>query len=61
VLLAAERMRMRYPTIATAEVDPREIVQVGVFDAQERRVILSERPDAISFWVDLSDPDELQA
>ena len=61
VLQATERMRMRYPTVATSQVDPREVIQVGVYDPEERRVILSERPDAFTYWVDLSDPKELQA
>jgi hypothetical protein len=61
VLQAAARMRARYPTKGTSLVDPRELIQVGVYDPIAKRVTLSERPEAITFWVDLSDPQELQA
>jgi hypothetical protein len=56
---AAGRMLHRYPagypTRARQDVDPREVVEVGVIDAKTNRIDISAGPTDLSWWVDAED------
>jgi hypothetical protein len=44
-----------YPTRARQDVDPREVVEVGVIDAKTYRIDISARPTDLSWWIDAED------
>jgi hypothetical protein len=44
-----------YPTRAREDVDPREVVEVGVIDAKTYRIDISARPADLSWWIDSED------
>jgi hypothetical protein len=56
---AAGRMLHRYPagypTRAREDVDPREVVEVGVIDAKTNRIDISARPTDLSWWIETED------
>ena len=56
---AAGRMLHRYPagypTRARQDVDPREVVEVGVIDAKTNRIEISAGPTDLSWWIDEDD------
>src|SRR5713226_412657 len=44
-----------YPTRAREDVDPREVVEVGVIDAKTYRIDISASPTDLSWWIDSED------
>ena len=44
-----------YPTRAREDVDPREVVEVGVIDAKTYRIDISASPTDLSWWIDAED------
>jgi hypothetical protein len=44
-----------YPTRAREDVDPREVVEVGVIDAKTHRIDISARPTDLSWWIEAED------
>ena len=44
-----------YPTRAREDVDPREVVEVGVIDAKNYRIDISARPTDLSWWIEAED------
>jgi hypothetical protein len=44
-----------YPTRARQDVDPREVVEVGVIDAKTYRIDISARPTDLSWWIEAED------
>ena len=52
---AAGRMLHSYPTRARQDVDPREVVEVGVIDATSNGIEISAGPNDLSWWIDAQD------
>jgi hypothetical protein len=44
-----------YPTRAREDVDPREVVEVGVIDAKTYRIDISAKPTDLSWWIEAED------
>jgi hypothetical protein len=44
-----------YPTRAREDVDPREVVEIGVIDVETYRIDISARPADVSWWIGADD------
>lgn len=50
-----------YPTIATADVDPREVIEIGTIQPSTGRLAITARPEDLRWWIDPSDLEQLDA
>jgi hypothetical protein len=44
-----------YPTRAREDVDPREVVEIGVIDVETNQIDIAARPADVSWWIDVED------
>ena len=48
-----------YPTTARDDVDPREVVEIGQIDTDDRRLSITARADELSWWISPADLADL--
>ena len=50
-----------YPTIARADVDPREVIEIGTIRPSTGRLEITARAEDLRWWIDPSDLEDLGA
>jgi len=48
-----------YPTVAKADVDPREVIEIGTIEPANGRVEITAQADDLSWWIDGVDLEDL--
>jgi hypothetical protein len=49
-----------YPTRAREDVDPREVVEIGVIDVETHQIDIAARSADVSWWIDVDDLVDLE-
>jgi hypothetical protein len=50
-----------YPTIAKADVDPREVIEIGTIQPSNGRLEITARAEDLRWWIDSSDLEDIGA
>jgi hypothetical protein len=48
-----------YPTVARADIDPREVIEIGTIEPAKGRVEITALADDLSWWIDPADLEDL--
>lgn len=48
-----------YPTVARADVDRREVIEIGTIEPAKGRVEITAQADDLSWWIDSADLEDL--